>query len=128
MNILKNYKLSDGKGYEEYPAIVVRYKDTEVFADLPVCAVPFGVEFTEPVLLSVNQRGIASVAEKEGLIMRLKKETQKVFFTLDADSNPVISKEETKIYTRLPKADNPEQYVYDYRNGQIFIIEVTSKE
>jgi hypothetical protein len=128
MNVLKNYKLLKKEGYEEYPAIEVMYSDSEVYAELPVCAVPFGIEYTEPVLLSVSQRGFASVAERSILVEQLALNTQKVYFTLDEENNPVISKEQTGLYMRLPVADKPESYMYDYRDGQIFVIAVTGKE
>lgn len=127
MDVLKNYVLLKNGGYEEYPAIEIRYDDKVVFADLSLCAIPLGSVYDNPVIVSINQRGIARVADREPLIAQLTEKTQKVFFELDTDQNPVIVNKETKLYMRLPKEEDPNKYVYDYRNGQIFVIDIIKK-
>lgn len=127
MDVLKNYVLLKDGGYEEYPAIEIRYNDNVVFADLPLCAIPYGSIYDHPVIVSVSQRGIARVADREPLIAQLTEKTQKVYFELDSDENPVIVNKETKLYMRLPKEEDPNKYIYDYRNGQVFVIDIIKK-
>lgn len=128
MNVLKNYKVLKEGGFEEYPAIEIRYDDKEVFADLLVCAIPYGVEYEAPLLLSINQQGVANVADRAVFLRHLSEKTQKVYFTLDAKGNVVRTSKETELYTRLPVADNPDDYVYDYRAGQIYVIDTVNKK
>ena len=122
MNILKNYKILKQDAYEEYPSIEIRYSDSVVFENLPICAVPFVGELKNPMLVGINQRGIASVEEREKLIAHLQKNTQKVYFVLDEKNQPQISKTQTDIFMRLPITENPEKYLYDYREGHIYVI------
>jgi hypothetical protein len=127
MRVLKNYKVLKQGGFEEYPSVEIRYKDDEVFEDLPICVVPYGDEYIEPVLISINQRGLAIIGEKNTLIKKLKDNTQKIYFEIDKDGIPNIVKKETPLYMRLPVNDDPNKYIYDFREGQIFVIE-TKKE
>lgn len=128
MNVLKNYKVLKQGGFEEYPAVEIRYNDSDVFDSLPICAIPYGTEFKEPLLLSRNQIGIASIVEKSILIKHLKEKTQTVYFELDNQNNPKITDKKTDIFMRLPIENDPNKYIYDYREGQIFVIEIKNED
>lgn len=127
MRVLKNYKLLKTNGFEEYPAVEIRYEDTDVFEELPICAVPYGTEFKDPILISITQKGIANIAERNILIKHLKDNTQKIFFELDKNDNPKIVKKETTMFMRLPIQEDPNKYIYDYKDGQIFVIDAVKK-
>lgn len=127
MRVLKNYKLLKTNGFEEYPAVEIRYEDTDVFEELPICAVPYGTEFKDPILISITQKGIANIAERNILIKHLKDNTQKIFFELDKNDNPKIVKKETTMFMRLPIQEDPNKYIYDYKDGQIFVIDAVKE-
>jgi hypothetical protein len=127
MNVLRNYKILSTGGYEEYPAIQVGYDELDVYADLPLCAIPYGVKFKAPVLLAVGPRGIASVSERDILVKHLKEKTKIVYFDLDEKKIPHITQEKTELFMRLPLEENAEDYLYDYQGGKIFVIEVAGK-
>lgn len=122
MKILKNFKTLNNGGVDEYPAIEIRTSDTVVFAELPLCLIKFNQEFSEPILLGYNQAGIGLVIEKKELEQKLTL-TKKIYFIIDENNIPQISKEPTNIFTRLPKEDDETKYEYDYKNSQIFVIE-----
>jgi hypothetical protein len=128
MRVLKNYKLLKQNGFEEYPAVEIRYEDNDVFEELPICAIPFGTEFKDPILISITQKGIANIAERSILVKHLKDNTQKIFFKLDKHSNPKLVNEETTMFMRLPIQEDPNKYIYDYRDGQIFVIDTIKEE
>jgi len=128
MRVLKNYKLLKQNGFEEYPAVEIRYEDNDVFEELPICAIPFGTEFKDPILISITQKGIANIAERSILVKHLKDNTQKIFFKLDEHGNPKLVNEETTMFMRLPIQEDPNKYIYDYRDGQIFVIDTIKEE
>jgi hypothetical protein len=128
MRVLKNYKLLKQNGFEEYPAVEIRYEDNDVFEELPICAIPFGTEFKDPILISITQKGIANIAERSILVKHLKDNTQKIFFKLDKHGNPKLVNEETTMFMRLPIQEDPNKYIYDYRDGQIFVIDTIKEE
>lgn len=129
MKILKNFKVLREGGLEEYPAVEIRMKDSEVFIDLPLCTIDFNEELVHPVLIGYNQAGIAQVIEKAELYRKLQ-QTQKVYFELNSDRDLVMVDKVTELYTRLPITDDPHQYLYEFRDGSIYVIqkEIPSKE
>lgn len=125
MKVLKNYKLLKTGGFEEYKAIEIRYDDTDVFAEMPICLVDFGVELNNPVIIGFNQANIATVIEKELLLERLK-ETKKIYFELDEHRELRVVHRETNLFIRLPLEADENSYVYELKNGEIYLIEKTN--
>ncbi len=121
MKVLKNFKiLKDGK-FEEYLAVEIRMDDTEVFVDLPICMVEFNQEFEQPMLLGYNGAGIANIIERSELVSRL--DQTKIIYFKNVNDEIVLTDEKTDMFTRFPKDEDPNKYMYDYRDGQVFVIE-----
>ena len=114
MKILKNYKKT-GKKIEEFDIIKIMDTQEDVFADLPVVAISFGVNYKEPVLFG-DYRGIPTVFEKEEL-MEVLKTTEIKYFKVNEDKLIEVIKEEAEMNLRLPKGTNTDQLIID--NGQI---------
>lgn len=128
MNVLKNFKQLKSGGFEEFPLVSIRYEDTEVFTELPICIVPYGFEFKEPILTNQTKEGLWVVREKEDFINQLETKTKKIYFTLDENKQPIKTEKETSIFTRLPKDYDDSNCVFTYENGLIYVIEKQKEE
>lgn len=112
--VLKNYKPLK-ESLEEYPLVEIRYND-EVFKDLPICEVDFGVELKRPVLYSHDGRTQTAV-EYEWLAARL---AQLKRFCLKANTDGTlyeVPEPEATLRVRLPLDTNIEQLRLE--NGHI---------
>lgn len=120
MNIFKNYKKLKNGNVEEFSAISVRYDDTEVFTELPICVVPFEEELKQPMLLrEVNGIGIA--IEKSKLLEIIKE--QRIFHLIKTDKGQMkeVDPNKASIHVRLPKDTKVSEL--DYIDNQIVKIE-----
>lgn len=104
-NVLKNYKIIQGKNLDEFPAIKVKYNDEDVFVEQPICKCPYPNQLIEPYLI-VDQQGMAIAVEKKQILDILSK--TKIFYfgksTIEGDMS-VVEVEPGKhvIAQRLPK-------------------------
>lgn len=115
MNVLKNFKRLK-ESVEEFPCIQIRYDD-EVFAELPVCLVPFNVELQKPCLYP-NGNGIPIAVEYEWLIETLSK-LKKFYCKVDEEGHlKVVAPKEANQILRLPPDTKIEDIIL--KNGQIF--------
>lgn len=120
MNIFKNYKrLKDGN-IEEFPAISIRYADTEVFAELPVCIVPYEGELKNPMLFR-EQNGIGVAIERTKLLEILA--TQRVFHLKKNSKGELkeVDANKAEYHYRLPKDTDIKEL--DIVDGQLLKIE-----
>ena len=124
MNVLKNYKILKQGNVEEFPAIKIRYNDTEVFAEMPVCVVPYENELQEPMLFK-QESGIGVALEKTKLLEIIA--NQRIYY-LKKDTNGVVRegpKEKSTHQVRLPKKTNVSEL--DIIGNQIFKVDKKEK-
>jgi hypothetical protein len=119
MEILKNFKLAEGK-WEEFPFIKI-LPGEDVFAGLPVCKMAFQAQFTQPVIV-VRDGDIPLAFELEELKKKLEKTRR---FFLVADEKGVlkeVEQKDAKIVLRLPLDTKINELVYI--DGQVLKQEV----
>lgn len=120
MKVFKNYRPAKKGHIEEFMAINIRYNDTEVFADLPVCVVPYEKELREPMIFQ-QQAGIGIAIERTELLKIIA--TQKVFHLKKGPKGQVkeVPFKEATHHFRLPKDTDVSEL--DIVNNQVFKIE-----
>jgi hypothetical protein len=119
MEILKNFKLTEGK-WEEFPFIKI-LPGEDVFASLPVCKIPFQAQFIQPVVV-VRENDIPLAIELEDLKKRLEK-TKRFFFIADEKGALTeVEQKDAKVIIRLPIDTNINELVF--MDGQVLKQEV----
>ena len=122
MKQIINFKRKQG-GIEEFPYVTLLI-DREVFLELPICAIEFGVDYIKPVLYG-DHNGVPTVYEHDAVVELLSK--LKIFYLKnDQGKLTEVSKGEADVTIRLPKDTNVDQLVYD--RGQIFLAKPINEE
>lgn len=101
MRVLKNYKVLK-ETIEEFPLIKLK-QDEDVFVDLPLCTVPYGVEFETPVLFYTQQTQIPEVVEKAEIEEKIKGTKLFYFKILEGDKVEEVSPKDADFSYRLPE-------------------------
>jgi len=108
-----NYKPTK-ETIEEFPYVKIM-PNSDVFIDLPMAAIEFGVDYKEPVLFG-NYKGIPAIYEANIVKAQLKK--MRLFhLKIDGEKLHEVDEKESNLKIRLPLETIVEQLIY--RNGQV---------
>jgi len=119
MRVLKNYKKLKEQ-IEEFPAVKILDAE-DVFVELPLCVMDFGLEIEKPYIYAGPDAQVPIVLTKEELLERIK--GTKVFYLKQLENGNIqeVPKEEATLSYRLPE-DTPVDKLA-IMNGQLGIIE-----
>lgn len=119
MEILKNFKLAEGK-WEEFPFIKI-LPGEDIFVGLPICKMEFQAQFVRPVIV-VRDNEIPTVVELEELKHKLT--NTKRFFLVANEKGLLkeVDQKDSKLVIRLPIDTKIDELIY--MNGQVLKQEV----
>lgn len=124
MKLIKNYKPT-GKFVEEFSIVNIR-EDEDVFAELPLCLVDFGVFYETAVLYQGPQDPMPIIMEKEELLEFIDGTRLFHFSVSEEGKLTEVEKEKANYSHRLPIDTPVEKLVI--MQGQLGLLEEPEPE
>ena len=109
--ILKNFKKTGKLLDGQYPYITIR-EDSDVFMDLPICAIEYDTFYIEPVVV-LEPGKIGVVHEAKELLKQLSK-LKKFYFLVNDETSEVseVQEGEANLMVRLPHDTDVSKLAY----------------